>query len=176
MLREMTDENLKNEIINDNCHLNKDFIFIAPAHNFRSTEINAVLGLSQIGKLDINNKVRIKNFEHFIKNLNSDKYHTDLEIDGQCNYAFIVILKDGDFYKRDRVEKVLKENNVEFRRGLSGGGNQTLQPFIKNTYDINQEHFKNVNYIHNFSWYIGNYPTLSTDKIDRLLKILNEDI
>ena len=41
-----------NKIINENPDLNKDFIFLRPSHNFRSTEINAVLGLSQIKKLD----------------------------------------------------------------------------------------------------------------------------
>ena len=51
--------------------LSKDFIFITPAHNFRTTEINAVLGLSQLPKLDVQNQNRVKNFNHFIKNIDS---------------------------------------------------------------------------------------------------------
>ena len=130
MVREFTDEKLKKQYKTENPDLNEDFIFVGPAHNFRSTEINAVLGLSQLKRLDKNNEIRKSNFEYFIKNLNSDLYYTDLEMDGQCNYALIVILKNGDFELRDRLEDQLKENNIEFRRGLSGGGNQLRQPFF----------------------------------------------
>jgi CDP-6-deoxy-D-xylo-4-hexulose-3-dehydrase len=173
MVREMTDESYKNQIIKDNLDLNPDFIFLGPAHNFRSTEINAVIGLNQLPRLDNNNKVRTSNFNHFINNLNPKKYITDLEIEGQCNYAFITILKEPSFEKRNLVEKILKENNIEFRRGLSGGGNQLRQPYIKKHYNINYDNFKNVEHIHNFSWYIGNYPSLPKNKIDKLLELLN---
>jgi CDP-6-deoxy-D-xylo-4-hexulose-3-dehydrase len=174
MMREMTDEKFKQQIIDENPDLNKDFIFIRPAHNFRSTELNAVIGLSQIKKLDTNNVNRVNNFNHFIERLDSNKYITDLEIEGQCNYAFIVILKEPSFEVRDKVEKTLSENGIEFRRGLSGGGSQIRQPFFKGKF--NYDEFKNVDHVHHFSWYIGNYPTLEQEKIDKLLNILNNDI
>jgi len=173
MVREMTDENLKNKIIKENPDLNKDFIFLRPSHNFRSTELNAVLGLSQIKNLDENNKLRQSNFNYFISNLDSTKYHTELEIDGQCNYAFIVILKEPSFDKRNEIETILNENGIEFRRGLSGGGNQLRQPFIKENFNIYMEEFKNVEHVHNFSWYIGNYPSLEKSKIEFLINLLN---
>jgi CDP-6-deoxy-D-xylo-4-hexulose-3-dehydrase len=176
MTREMTDEKLKQSIINEHSDLNKDFIFLHPAHNFRSTEINAVLGLSQIKKLDSNNTYRVNNFKYFMEHLDSNKYHTDIEMEGQCNYAFIVVLKEGSFKLRDRVESILKENGIEFRRGLSGGGNQLRQPYFKKNYNINYNDFKNVDHIHNFSWYIGNYPTLEQEKINTLINILNNII
>ena len=174
MMREMTDEKFKQQIIDENPDLNKDFIFIRPAHNFRSTELNAVIGLSQIKKLDTNNVNRVNNFNHFIERLDSNKYITDLEIEGQCNYAFIVILKEPSFEVRDKVEKTLSENGIEFRRGLSGGGSQIRQPFFKGKF--NYDEFKNVDHVHHFSWYIGNYPTLEQEKINTLLNILNNDI
>jgi CDP-6-deoxy-D-xylo-4-hexulose-3-dehydrase len=173
MVREMTDEKFKQQIIDENPDLNKDFIFLNPAHNFRSTEINAVLGLSQIKKLDNNNSKRINNFEYFIEHLDSSKYITDIEIEGQCNYAFIIILKESSFEIRDKIESTLKENKIEFRRGLSGGGNQLRQPYFKENYNINYDDFKNTDHIHHFSWYVGNYPTLKKEKIDTLINILN---
>jgi CDP-6-deoxy-D-xylo-4-hexulose-3-dehydrase len=173
MVREMTDDNLKEKIISENPELNSDFIFLRPSHNFRSTEINAVLGLSQIGRLDSNNEIRKSNFNHFISKLDSNKYITDLDTEGQCNYAFIIILKEGTFEKRNQVELELAKNGIEFRRGLSGGGNQLRQPFIKENFDINYDDFKTIDYVHNFSWYVGNYPTLTTSKIDKLLEVLN---
>ena len=173
MTREITNEDFKHQIIEENPDLNPDFIFLHPAHNFRSTELNAVIGLSQIKKLDSNNIHRVNNFKYFMERLDSNKYHTDIELEGQCNYAFIVVLKENSFEKRNNVESTLKEKGIEFRRGLSGGGNQLRQPYFKKNYNINYDNFKNVDHIHNFSWYIGNYPTLEQEKINTLINILN---
>jgi CDP-6-deoxy-D-xylo-4-hexulose-3-dehydrase len=173
MVRECTDEVFKQKIIKDNPILNKDFIFIGPAHNFRSTEINAVIGLNQIKRLDDNNLKRIDNFNYFINNLDSKKYITNFNTEGQCNYAFIVVLQEPSFILRDKIEATLRDTKVEFRRGLSGGGNQTLQPYISKTFEIDQNNLPNVNHVHHFGWYIGNYPTLERNKIDQLLHLLN---
>jgi len=172
MTREMTDHSMRQTIINDNPDLNPDFIFLRPAHNFRSTEINAVFGLSQLPKLDSKNFERVENFKYFISKLDSSKYHIDLNIEGNCNYAFIVIVKDNDFSKRDEIENKLKSNGIEFRRGLSGGGNQMRQPFFKSIYS-DFSNYPNIEHIHNFSWYIGNYPGIEKEKIDFILEVLN---
>ena len=173
MMREMTNNEMKQEIIDANPDLNPDFIFIRPAHNFRSTELNAVIGLSQIKKLDSNNLHRVDNFKYFMERLDSIKYHTDIEMDGQCNYAFIVVLKDGDFEFRNKVESTLRENGIEFRRGLSGGGNQLRQPWFKKHYNIDHSQFPNMDHVHHFGWYVGNYPSLEREKIDTLINVLN---
>ena len=173
MVREMTDEKMKNEYIEKYPKLNSDFIFMGPAHNFRSNEINAVFGLSQLKKLDNNNKNRVENFDYFIEGLDKSKYHTEFNLDGQCNYAFIIVMKEKDFELRDRIETSLRNNGIEFRRGLSGGGNQLRQPYFENK-NINYDEFKNVEHIHNFSWYVGNYPSLEAIKISQLLGVLNE--
>ena len=173
MVRELTDESIKLKYGENNLDLNQDFIFIGPSHNFRSTEINAVLGISQLKKLDTNNLSRISNFEYFVGKLDPEKYFTDFNMHGQCNYAFITIMKKPNFVLRDRIENTLRKNGIEFRRGLSGGGNQLRQPFFKDK-NIDYDDFKNVDHVHNFSWYIGNYPSLEIEKIDNLIKILNE--
>ncbi len=174
MIREMTNESMKNEIINQHPDLNKDFIFLRPSHNFRSTEINAVLGLSQLPKLDSNNKKRIDNYNYFMSKLDSSKYITDLNLEGQCNYAFTVILKEPSMVTRLNIELRLKEAKIEFRRGMSGGGNQLRQPYIKKYFKIDYNEFPNVEHVHDFSWYIGNYPSLQFEKIDTLINVLNK--
>jgi CDP-6-deoxy-D-xylo-4-hexulose-3-dehydrase len=181
MSREMIDKNQKAMHVKMFPDLNPDFIFLDNAHNFRSTEINAVLGLSQLKKLDTNNIKRKNNFAHFMHNLNPDKYVTTLEMDGQCNYAFIVILKNPSFEKRELVETTLRGHLIEFRRGLSGGGNQMRQPYFRrlNVSRLNEYLtelpilYPNIEHVHHFSWYIGNFPTLEKHKIDNLLRILN---
>jgi CDP-6-deoxy-D-xylo-4-hexulose-3-dehydrase len=174
MIREMTNESMRNEIINKHPDLNKDFIFLRPSHNFRSTELNAVLGLSQLKKLDKNNKNRIDNYYYFMNRLNKSKYFTDIELEGQCNYAFTVILKEPSHVDALNLQLRLKEAGIEFRRGMSGGGNQLRQPYIKKHFNINYDDFKVVDHVHYFSWYIGNYPGLQREKIDTLLNILNK--
>jgi len=172
MTREMTSDSMKIAIAMDNPDLNPDFIFLRPAHNFRSTEINAVIGLSQLPKLDIKNQERINNFNYFMSNLDKNKYHTEINTEGNCNYAFIVIMKNADFAERNDLEKKLRNNGIEFRRGLSGGGNQMRQPFFKTKY-TDFSNFPNIEHIHNFSWYVGNYPELERNKIDLLIEVLN---
>ena len=54
MVREMKNDNIKSKILTENVDLNPDFVFLRPSHNFRSTEINAVLGISQLSRLDDN--------------------------------------------------------------------------------------------------------------------------
>ena len=174
MVREFTDEKLIEKYETENEDLSKDFIFIGPAHNFRSTELNAVLGLCQLKKLDSNNQIRIDNFKYFVDSLDSEKYYTDFRMDGQCNYAFIVVMKDADLELRNRIESVMNENRIEFRRGLSGGGNQMRQPFFKSQFKIPYNEYPNIEHIHNFSWYVGNYPSLERYKIDNLIGLLNE--
>ena len=57
---------------------------------------------------------------------------------------------------------------------MAGGGNQLLQPYIKKyIYKINLKNFKEVQHIHDFSYYIGNYPNLKSDKIKKICSILN---
>jgi len=154
--------------------LNPEFIFKYAAHNMRPTELQGFLGLSQLQRLDSNNKKRTNNFEYFLKNLNPNKYYTNLKLQGSSNYAFIVISKSDKKETSKKIEFELEKSEIEFRRGLSGGGNQLRQPYIKNYIDkIDLSQFPVVEHIHFNSWYIGNYPELEKKKIDTLVEILN---
>jgi CDP-4-dehydro-6-deoxyglucose reductase, E1 len=173
MVRESTDDSLKNKYKKKYSDLNPDFIFSAPAYNMRSTEINAVMALNQLKKLDKNNKIRAKNLGIFLENLDSETYFTDFDQTGNSNYAFTLLLRDTNFKKRDSVEKALRENNIEFRRGMSGGGNQLMQPYLRRLFGHEHKNYPNANHVHHFGWYIGNYPDLEKNKIAGLCEILN---
>ena len=68
----------------------------------------------------------------------------------------------------------MKTNKIEFRRGNAGGGNQLRQPYLKNYLKkVDLKDYKQVDHIHFFGYYIGNYPTLKPNKIIKLCKILN---
>ena len=154
--------------------LNPEFIFAFPAYNMRSTELNAVIGRTQLKRLDDNNGIRIANFKLFLQNLDSDKYFTDFALEGSCNYAFTLVLKQADEQLCAQVMKTLHLLNVEFRRGTAGGGNQLRQPYLKQLNENNfPQDFPSVEHVHFYGFYIGNYPSLDTNKIFTLCNHLN---
>ena len=106
--------------------------------------------------------------------LDSSRYRTDFQFEGSCNYAFPVILKKKNLKSRNLFEKVLIKNKIEFRRGNAGGGNQLRQPYLqKFVKNVNLNNFKEVDHIHFFGYYLGNFPSLSKIKIKRICDILN---
>jgi CDP-6-deoxy-D-xylo-4-hexulose-3-dehydrase len=175
MVREANNKIFEKKMIRKYKDLSPKFIFLYPALNFRNTEIGAVIGISQLKKLDFNNKKRTANFIYFLKSLDSKKYFVSFKIIGSSNYAFPIILNTKNIKTRDKFEKYLLKNNIEFRRGNAGGGNQLRQPYIKKYIKMkNFSNFKNVEHVHFFGYYIGNYPDLSKLKIKKITKILNK--
>jgi CDP-6-deoxy-D-xylo-4-hexulose-3-dehydrase len=154
--------------------LNPSFIFAYPAHNMRSTELNAVLGRAQLPRLDANNLVRTANLKRFLGGLNPDKFQVDFAVEGSSNYAFTLILSKPDERLRDRCMQAMTQSGVEFRRGTSGGGNQLRQPYLRRLFGDAYKNYPCVDHVHFYGFYIGNYPGLESSKIDQLCSILNE--
>lgn len=174
LVREMNDSNEKNKLINKYKGLSPNFIFLYPAYNMRNNEIGGLLGLSQLKRLDKNNNARKKNFKYFLDNIDKKKFFTNFKLEGSCNYAFPLILNTKSIKLRDKFENLMKKNSIEFRRGNAGGGNMLRQPFLKNFIKKNEFlKFKNTEHIHNFGYYIGNFPQLSKTRILKTCKILN---
>jgi CDP-6-deoxy-D-xylo-4-hexulose-3-dehydrase len=173
MVRESKSDSLKNRYRSEWPDLNPDFIFAFPAYNVRSTEINAVMGRSQLKRLDERNQIRTRNLSCFLDHLDSKKYFTDFEREGSCNYAFTLVLREPDQTLWNRIEATLRERKIEFRRGTSGGGNQLRQPFMRKLMPDEFKKYPKVNHIHFFGAYIGNYPELETGRIKALCELLN---
>jgi CDP-6-deoxy-D-xylo-4-hexulose-3-dehydrase len=174
MVRELDSQGRKASYWKASPDLNPDFIFVYPAWNVRSTEINAVIGRSQVKRLDENIHKRTENLRLFLDNLDAGAYQTDFATEGSSNYAFTLILKESDQVLCDEVMKCLRANEVEFRRGTSGGGNQLRQPYLRRL--VGPEEYRKyprVDHVHFYGFYIGNYPSLERDKILRLCDLLN---
>jgi len=174
MIREAKNKVFEKKMINKYKDLSPKFIFLYPTLNFRNNEIGATIGINQLKTLDRNNKKRTRNFALFLKKIDSKKYFTDYKVKGSSNYAFPIILKTNKILKRNFFEKEMLNANIEFRRGNAGGGNQLRQPYLKNILGkINFKNFQNVEHVHNFGYYIGNYPSLEKEKINKICKFLN---
>lgn len=173
MVRECATEERKAEYKAKHPDLNPDFIFAFPSYNVRSTEINAVIGRSQLPRLDDNNRQRTRNLLAFLGHLDPKKYWTDFAAEGSSNYAFTLVLREPDLAFRDRVETTLRAHQIEFRRGTSGGGNQLRQPYLRKLFGDAYKNFPRVDHVHHFGWYIGNYPGLEESKVIELCELLN---
>lgn len=174
MVREADSAELRQSYSDTHPDLNPEFIFVYPAYNVRSTEINAVMGRAQLKRLDANNVLRTENLKLFLKHLDSKKYFTDFELEGSSNYALTLILQKQDNELRDRIMCELRACGVEFRRGTSGGGNQLRQPYLRALVgDAEHQKYPKVDHVHFYGFYIGNYPGLESDKILALCELVN---
>ncbi|MCR5482423.1 MAG: aminotransferase class V-fold PLP-dependent enzyme [Clostridia bacterium] len=173
MIRECSEE-YKERFEKESPDTYPEFTFKVPGFNMRSTELNAVIGLSQLKRLDSNNVKRVKNFEKFLDNLDSEKYYTDFNRIGTVNYALILMLRNPDKELYGRVCSLLREEKVEFRRGTAGGGNLTRQEFVRKAFpNINPRDLITAEYINDYGIYLGNYPNLEEKKILELCDKLN---
>jgi CDP-6-deoxy-D-xylo-4-hexulose-3-dehydrase len=174
MVRELVSLERKEEYWESYPDLNPDFIFAFPAWNVRSMEINAIIGRSQLPRLEDNIQQRTENLMLFLTNLDPDVYQTDFATEGSSNYALTLILKEPDAKLWRQVASCLRANGVEFRRGLSGGGNQLRQPYLRRLLPPDEYmKYPRVEHVHFYGCYIGNYPTLPQEKILRLCELLN---
>lgn len=174
MVRESNDQTFREKYINENPELNPDFIFAFPAYNTRNTEIGGILGRSQLKRLDKMVEIRNKNLHTFLNTINPNNYRTDFKIEGCSNYAFNLILKEPDLDFVKILMSKMKESGIEFRRGSAGGGNQIRQPYLKNIVPVNHHlQFPNVEHVHFFGFYIGNFPDLKKEEVLDICKVLN---
>jgi len=174
MVREAYLDNTKQRYKDEFPEVHPEFTFAFPAFNIRSTEINAVIGLNQISRLDDNIEKRNQNLSLFLENLDSNKYYTDFDCEGMSNYAFVLVLREPDEKLWGKVCDALRENGVEFRQGTAGGGNMLRQPYLRGFVSASEyKQYAKTEHIHQYGLYLGNYPTLEKEKILSVCKLLN---
>ena len=174
MVRESNSSEVRDQYTKSYPDLNPDFIFAFPAYNVRNTEIGAILGLSQLSRLDQNIKRRIENQDRFYRNIDARKYRTDFNFKGASNYAFNLVMRNPDMDFAERLMRAMRKAQIEFRRGSAGGGNQLRQPYVQAV--LPEKHyldFPQVEHIHFFGFYIGNFPDLTFAQIDEIVSVLN---
>jgi len=176
MLREATDNAFQKQITMQHPDLNPLFIFTHPGFNVRNNELGALIGISQLRRLDDIIEKRANNFNYFLS-LMPDWVFTAFNLQGQSNYAFNLILNEPDQALMSRVESTFENEGIEFRRGSAGGGNQLRQPYVRNLpkfSKIDPSFAAPVaDHIHFFGMYLGNHPELAKSDIDYICKVIN---
>lgn len=173
LVREANDEAFRSRYHQANPDLNPQFIFAFPAYNVRSSEVNAVIGRSQLPRLQSEIDERNSNLKLFLSLLDPEKYQTDFDCEGVSNYALTLILQESFKGSAEKVMALLDQVRVEYRRGTSGGGNQLRQPYLKRLYGDAHKNYPVCEHVHFYGFYIGNYPGLDPEKIRKLCRMLN---
>lgn len=171
MTREASPE-VRDKYERDYPDLNPLFTFALAGFNFRSSELNAVLGLSQIHKLDANIKIRQDNLNTWLSCLAGGKFKTDYAVEGNSNFALPLILNKPDDEFKQKVCTTLGSLGVEYRLGTAGGGNLSRQPFLENyQYEVIDDQ-NVVNHIHDYGLYVGNGAHVNQKLIEQVAREL----
>lgn len=134
--------------------IDPQFLFILPGFNFRSSDLNARLGLSQLQKLDDRIKVRNDNLSTFLQNL-PDEYWKDYNLTGASSFSLPLISKTQRGF--DVAKKVAMELDIEHRPIV--GGNLLKQPLAKWALDhdlLTNEPTPVSDHVHSYGLYLGN--------------------
>lgn len=151
--------------------LQPSFLFMTDGYNFRNHEIPAVLGLSQLKRLDKMIEIRKNNFQEYVKLISnhSDKFYIPKQADTNSSFCFPFICKTKEMYET-LIQKFI-ENGIEYRPVVSG--NLLKHPFLKK-YKMATSGSHNVDILHEYGVYVGNNHFVNKKNFKVLEKILKE--
>jgi CDP-6-deoxy-D-xylo-4-hexulose-3-dehydrase len=156
--------------INKNPEIEKTFLFVTDGYNFRNTELAAVLGLSQLKRLNKFIGIRRDNYFKFLsvvyENKNFHPLHPSL---GNSCFCFPFICKTKEI--KNKLISLFKKYKIEYRPIV--GGNLLRQPYLNYQIDSNIG-VLNADIIHENGVYIGNSQFVTDKNIKLLDKILGE--
>ena len=149
--------------------LDFSFLFLTDGFNIRSTEFNAVLGMSQLRKIDEFIEIRNRNYARFagICRRYSDHLFV-LDGKGLSSFTLPFIFRDAD--RKNAFLQTITRNGIEARPLISG--NLLRQPFLKHYYRPGE--FPNADLIHTNAFYIGNNQFVNHERIDFLEKLMDD--
>ena len=146
------------------------YTFYYSGFNFRSTDLNATLGIEQLKKINKISKIRHKNFYYYKENLN-DYWYQNSELNLLSSFGYATFVKN-----RLEVFKYLKSKKIQNRPIISGDMSQ--QPFWKKNF-INQKKLPNASFVDRYGLYLPNHANLTKidiDYISRCFKSLAKPI
>jgi len=151
--------------------IHPQFLFMTDGYNFRSSDINAVIGLQQLPRLDKFINERRSNFLKFTKIISkyNNLFYPVHWQEGNSNFSLPFICRSKDTYHQ--LKKLFDENNIEHRPIV--GGNLLRQPFLKGYNFGSARKHANVDLLNDNGLYIGNSQFLNKNHFDLLEKLLD---
>jgi CDP-6-deoxy-D-xylo-4-hexulose-3-dehydrase len=139
------------------------YTFYVPGFNVRSTDLQAVIGIGQLAKVDGMIAQRNKNFQIFKEKLSPHMWFP-IETIGSFTASFCIPVIAGSKDQKEAIVKALIENNVECRPLICGS--MGTQPFYVKEYG--RQELPNVSKVDECGLYIPNHPHLTIEEITRM--------
>lgn len=144
--------------------INPKFLFLTDGYNFRNTELNAVIGLEQLKRLDRNIELRRTNYSHFMNHLSSmrELFYVPKYDEFNSSFTFPLVCKTRE--QKNALVVILDELGIESRPIVAG--NLLIHPFLSKWRNSSQT--PNATILNDNGVYIGNNQGITTDMIDKL--------
>lgn len=152
------------------------YTFYEPGFNLRSTDLQAVIGIKQLDKVDDMIDTRNANFYHFLDTMKSyDKKKkvwrpTEHKDSFTASFCYPMIFKTKK--EKERAVAALIENNVEVRPLICGS--MGTQPFFISRYKRFET--RNAAVVDECGIYVPNHPKLSKEDIEFICKTVIDAI
>lgn len=147
------------------------YTFYVPGFNVRATDLQAVIGMGQLQKVDEMISQRNKNFKIFKEKLSPYTWFPQ-EVEGSFTASFCIPVIAHTKEEKEQIVKNLKEKNVECRPLICGS--MGTQPFYIKQYG--RVELPNVTKVDECGLYIPNHPKLTEEEIERMCNCIIEAV
>ena len=156
-------------------NIHPQFLFITEGYNVRNHEICAVLGSSQLKRLDDSIAIRKQNYDMFYNIISrySDLFYVPSDSDTNSSYAFPLVAKSNAL--ATRLKENLEKNGIETRPIVSG--NLLRQPFLKAyVMEGGMDKPSYADVLDSNGVYVGNNHFIGDKELRLLEKVIQESI
>ena len=144
------------------------YTFYYPGFNLRATDLQAFIGLNQLEKLSTIIENRHKNYLRYKNEIKNSFWNiSPPENSYISNFSFPIISKN-----IKNLTNSLIENNIECRPLICGSINE--HPFWFERYG--KQELPNSKMVHEYGIYLPNNHQMTDDEINKVIKIVNENI
>jgi CDP-6-deoxy-D-xylo-4-hexulose-3-dehydrase len=154
-----------------NANFDPRFTFKRIAYNFKSSEIQAVLGLNQLKHADEIMDKRQQNVKYLNEGLSGLKTYSTPLYDENTSYLAYPILLD-DSKDRNEFCRALENEGVENRPFFSCV--PTQQPAYAHLKEKYEGKFPKAEYLGNHGFHIGCHQYLKREELDKIISVLRK--
>tara|TARA_B100001778_G_scaffold333720_1_gene342959 strand:+ start:471 stop:1595 length:1125 start_codon:yes stop_codon:yes gene_type:complete len=169
MARHLLPENYE-KTISKYPNINPKFLFLTDGYNFRNTELNAVIGIEQLQRLDESIKIRKRNYDRFMLYLL--KYETFFHIPtyDPYNSSFCLPFVCKTKELKTKLVNIFNKLEIEYRPIV--GGNLLIHPFLDKW--KNSTKTPNADLLNDNGVYIGNSQFVTLEMIDTAFEYIKD--
>lgn len=154
----------------ENKNVNPQFDFYLLGNNFRNSDIHAFIGLQDFKRIEKSTNKRIKLFNYFKLNVNSNIVHLTTETKNSTDVAFSIPLVFKNIEHKKIMLDFCKNYNIETRPIISGN---LLKQTCYSQFD-DYTKFENSEYIDIHGFYVGLHSKLKFEQVKLLVEEINK--